>query len=613
MGRVASPPERPTLLFDGDCGFCRYWIGRWRGATGEAVEYVAWQQIPERFPEIPKDAFRHAVQLVEPDGTVTSGAEAVFRALAAAKGGGGPLRLYRTVPGVAPVTEGVYKVVASHRVFFSALTRWLWGGAPSPASFRSGARLFLLGLGLVYFVAFVSLGVQIRGLAGKEGIAPIAPWLDQVGAKIGWERFYYLPTLAWFADGDGALVGMCVAGAGVSLVLAAGIAPALSAAAAWILYLSLSHAVRLFLGFQWDTLLLEAGLLAVFLFPSGWRPTGWRAREPSPIVRFLLWWLLFRLMFGSGWAKLGGGDPVWRNLTAVAYHYMTQPIPTWTAWYMYQLPMWIQQASTFLMFVAELLLPVLIFAPRRLRHLAFWGLAGFQLVLIATGNFAFFNWLTICLCFPLVDEAGWPRFIRRRLGPGDAVPPRPGRLRWAGYTVAAAVVIVSGFAQAQRAFLLDTIPAPIEATLRWISPFRSLNVYGLFVDMTTSRPEISIEASMDGVTWAPYVFRWKPGDPSRRPAFVAPHQPRLDWQMWFAALGTCRRNPWLVAFMERLLEPSPEVEGLLESVPFGGRAPAKVRAVLWNYRFTSFEERARTGDWWERERKGLYCPVLSRR
>jgi hypothetical protein len=504
-------------------------------------------------------------------------------------------------------------MVAARRALVSSLTRLLWGRDAVAPSARIASRLFLAGLGLVYLIAFVSLGVQVQGLAGEHGILPIAPWLERAAAQTGWERYWIVPTLAWLDASDAALWGMCVAGASAGILLAAGIAPTLTGAACWILYLSLSHAVPLFLGFQWDTLLLEAGLIAVFLYPSGWRVTGWRTRQPARPALFLIRWLLFRLMLGSGLAKLGGGDPVWRDLTALAFHYETQPIPTWTAWLMHQLPLWAHKASTLVMFVVELALPWLIFAPRRPRHLAFTGLAGLQIVLLATGNFAFFNWLSLVLCLVLVEDAAWPAIVKRRLAPpgGESAPGLIGWGRRAGWLAAAVVAIVSGYHQAQRSFVIDEIPAPVRKVLGWISPLRSLNGYGLFVNMRTERPEITIEGTVDGEEWRPYAFRWKPGDPARRPPFVAPHQPRLDWQMWFAALGDCRRNPWVVALMRRILEGSPPVMGLLDGDPFEGRRPRSMRAVLWKYRFTDPATRAETGAWWVRERKGLYCLELN--
>ncbi len=624
--RVGTPPDRPTLIFDGDCGFCRYWIARWRRATGDLVEYVPYQEVAEQYPEIPVESFARSVQLILPDGGVTSGAEAVFGAMASLHGL--PLWIYRKVPLAARVAEAVYAFVAARRPLFSRVTRWLWGNGAAPPSFHVASRVFLVGLAATYLIAFASLAVQIKGLAGSNGVMPIAPYLRAVGERIGWERFYYLPTLAWIDASDASLLGMCIAGIAASLVLMAGLAPMASLFVLWALYLSASVAVRLFLNFQWDALLLETGLLAIILHASGWRLVAWRQRAPSRAVLFLLHWLLFRLMFGSGWAKIGGGDFVWRDLTAVAYHYETQPIPTWTAWYMHQLPLSFHKLSTAVMFAVEILLPFLIFTPRRPRMVAFWGLAGLQVLIAATGNFAFFNLLSLVLLVPLVEDASWPGFMRRWFGgnstashdtssaPASApAPPRPvasprGVSRWLVWPLTAAVFVTGGYLSARRAFLVETIPAPVVKLAEWVAPFRSLNAYGLFVNMTEERPEITIEGSHDGRTWVGWEFRWKPGDPRRAPPFVAPHQPRLDWQMWFAALGDCQRNPWVMDLMQRLKDGSPDVIALLERDPFTRERPLYVRAVLWDYRFTSTKERASDGSWWRRTPRGLYCPVL---
>jgi predicted DCC family thiol-disulfide oxidoreductase YuxK len=623
--RVAEPPSgRPVLVFDGDCGFCRWWIARWRRATAGKVEYAPYQEAAARFPEIPLEAFRRSVQLVEPDGRVTSGAEAVFRALAAAPGRGGPLWIYRQAPGAASAAEAFYRLVAANRPAFSKLTRWLWGAQLGPPEFFIARRALILCLAITYLIAFGSLWVQIGGLVGEDGILPAAPFLEAVRAQTGAGRYWTLPTIAWWTGAsEAALEGICAAGVAVALALAAGLAPPASLLVLWALYLSLMTVCRVFLRFQWDILLLEAGLLAIFLAPLRWRFDARRERPPSRVALFLARFLLFRLMLGSGIVKLASGDPVWWDLSALTVHYETQPLPTWTSWYVHQLPAWFHVASCAGMFAVELAVPFLILGPRRPRILAFWALVGLQATIAATGNYNFFNLLSAALCLPLLDDASWPGFIRRRFGGRDgggggeegAAPPRAARRcpLWAGVPVAAAAVIVGASVQAARAGWVRLQGGPVAALYGVISPFHSLNPYGLFADMTTERPEIVVEGSDDGTTWKPYEFRWKPGDPTRRPGFVQPHQPRLDWQMWFAALSTCRRTPWFVEFLGRLLQGSPEVLALLDHNPFPDRPPRQVRALLYEYRFTDLATRRATGAWWRRELKGLYCPVLTRR
>ena len=604
--RVAAPPARPLLLFDGDCGFCRRWILRWKALTGERVDYAPSQEAGSRFPEIPAEDFRRSVQLVLPDGSVLGGAEAVFASLSFAPRGGRLLSAYRRVPGFAALTEAIYRVIAGHRGAASALTTALWGKTVERPTYRISNALFLRLLGLCYLAAFVSLWVQVDGLIGANGVLPIAPLLDWVRAHAGGDRYWLLPTLSWISSSDAALHLQCAAGTGAALLLLAGLAPAWSAAAAWLLYLSLSVAGQTFLEFQWDFLLTETGLLAIFLAP----PSRWRLRSglSTPrLARFLLVWLLFRLMLSSGAVKLGSGDAAWRSLTALRVHYETQPLPPWTAWFVHQLPAAFQTLSCVFLFFVELAVPFLFFAPRRLRLFACGMTILLQILIAATGNYAFFNVLTISLAVLLLDDAAFPKRWRDAASSGAG---RGGWPRWILVPAAAILLAASAVPFLASVGLRGAIPGPLAAVYRAVEPLRSANGYGLFAVMTMERPEIVLEGSEDGASWKPYEFRWKPGDPRRRPRFVAPHQPRLDWQMWFAALGDYRANPWLVSTMARLREGSPQVLSLLAVNPFPAQPPRFVRAVLYDYRFTNAEERRRTGAWWQRELRGLYAPVL---
>jgi len=498
---------------------------------------------------------------------------------------------------------------------------------PTPSSsFRVAGALFVRALGVIYLIAFASLAVQVIGLAGRNGILPAGAFLDAVRAQVGPERYWDVPTLFWWTGaGDGMLRGACWAGAAIGAAVAAGFVPRIGLALAWLLYLSLATVCRTFLNFQWDALLLEAGFLALFLAPGGlWRPLA-AAPDPPRWALFLVRFLLFRLMFSSGVVKLASGDPVWSELRALDVHYMTQPIPTWTAWYAHQLPHLWQAMSTAIMFIIELVAPWFIFAPRRLRLAAGVALAVLQILIAATGNYAFFNLLTLTLCLPLVDDAVWPARLRGRLGaPAD---PEPAASVAAAAAMAAAwPARVRRIAVAMAVTLLVALPTAA-MTARWrlalpwpsivtnlaeaLQPLRIVNAYGLFAVMTPSRPEIIVEGSDDGSTWQAYEFRWKPGDVNRAPAFVAPHQPRLDWQMWFAALSDSRRQPWFQNFLVRLLQGSPEVLALLERNPFPDRPPRHVRAVLHDYRFTDLATRRATGAWWSREALRLYAPPAS--
>jgi lipase maturation factor 1 len=470
--------------------------------------------------------------------------------------------------------------------------------APSHARICS---VFLRALGAIHAIAFVSLAVQVDGLIGSHGILPAAEMLAAVKAQTDAARYWLLPTAFWLGASDAALRGVCWAGAALGGLLALGFAPALLLVVLWGLYLSLTTVGQVFLGYQWDGLLLETTLLAVFLAPRGWRP---RPREPAAPALWLLRFLLFRLMLASGLAKLASGDPTWRSLTALTFHYETQPLPTWLGWYAHQQPLWMQKVSCALMFGVELLVPWLALGPRRARLLAFVPLVGLQVLIAATGNYTFFNLLAIALCLLLLDDAvfGWPA--------ARAAPPARPWFRSARLA-GAAVLFLLALVPFLGSFARLPWPGPLVALYRAVAPFRSVNPYGLFAVMTTERPEIAMEGSSDGVEWRPYTFRYKPGDPRRAPAFVEPHQPRLDWQMWFAALGgRCERVPWFLHFVRRLKDGSPPVLGLLAGNPFPEGPPTQVRARLEDYRFTDREERRRTGDYWRIQDEGLFCPDL---
>jgi len=486
-------------------------------------------------------------------------------------------------------------------------------------------RAFLASLALVYAIAFVSLWVQIDGLAGSRGILPAQTFLDAVAQQLGAQRGWRVPTLAWLTGAsDTALHGLCAAGVVSSAALLVGFAPAFSAAACWLLYLSLYSICGDFLRFQWDILLLEAGFLAIFYAPPlavSPRSRAWSTPPSRPIV-LLLRLLIAKLMFLSGVAKLAGGDPTWRNLTALTYHYETTCLPTWTGWGMNQLPRWLHQLSAIGMFFVELIVPFAAFGPRRLRIFAAAAFAGLMFSIGATGNYGFFNLLSVVLCLPLLDDGIVPQRWRTsgwlaRIGIADDAQPaarvKASQRGWPrGVALALAVfVAVMTLVPLARAFRVAIpLPEALLETYELQSGFQLVNGYGLFAHMTTERPEIIVEGSRDGVHWKPYAFRWKPGDLMRRPGFVQPHMPRLDWQMWFAALGSYRSSGWFLAFCQRLLQGSPAVVDLLAANPFPDRPPKYLRATVYDYHFTSWTQWRETGAWWRRDQPRPYVPAL---
>jgi predicted DCC family thiol-disulfide oxidoreductase YuxK len=608
---VRDVPSKPLLLFDGNCHFCRRWIERWREMTGDAVEYAPFQEAAERFPEIPRKSFEQAVHFIATDGSVSRGAAAVFRSLGQSRGRRWLVWCYERLPGFAFITEGAYRFVAANRMIASFFTRLLWGADVRRPNYFAARQWFLRSLGGIYLIAFLSLWMQVDGLIGEQGILPVAAFLPAAREQLGADAWFLLPTLCWLNSSNAFLHFLCGAGAFVSVLLIAGLQPRLSLILLFVFYLSLTIAGQTFLSFQWDILLLETGFLAIFFAPFCWRLTVARERPISGIGHFLLKLLLFKLMLMSGVVKLTSGDDSWWNLTALDYHYWTQPLPTVIGWWSDQHPEWFKKFSVAFCLIVEIIGPVFIWAPRRLRHLAAGFLVFLQIAIAATGNYCFFNLLTIALCLLLFDD----RFLRME-GRAPARPMAASASRELRPPIAGIVVLVLTL-PINAMFLYSAIkpasewPRPIATLYSYVEPFRIVNGYGLFRVMTKSRPEIIVEGSADGSEWLAYEFRWKPGDLNQPPHWVAPHQPRLDWQMWFAALGTYRHNPWFVHFLESLLKNNPEVTRLLARNPFPTDPPRYVRATIYDYRFTTSSEHRATGAWWKREERGVYLPPIS--
>ena len=608
----------PILIYDGECGFCRLWVSRWRYWTQGRVADATSQESGAKFPEIAAEAFERSVQFVDSDGKVFEGAEGIFRSIAVgARWGRLPFWAYRNIGGVKAISEGCYRLVADNRRFFSRFTAWLWGDRVSPSTYQVGRWLFLKLLGACFFTAFVSFWSQLDGLIGSQGILPAQEYLSAVKANYPDNYWAVLPTLAWLGGGDAALHSMCALGAGASVLLMAGIAPIPILFLLWALYLSLGVVGQIFTGYQWDMLILETAVMGICVAPGGILPNRKSETAAPAWGIFLVHWLGFRLMLSSGWVKLASGDPHWWNLTALTFHYETTCLPNVFSWYAHQLPASIQRASTAAMFLIEIGLPFLFFAPRRLKIFAASATILFMAGIQATGNYTFFNLLTIAICamyfddhffFGLMSEKWKKKFA---ISPASTGAFRPGS--YVRAAVAAGILLISGGQFWRLAWGRSPwVSAQLE---RLASPFRSVNNYGLFAVMTTKRFEIVLEGSDDNETWKEYEFKWKPGDPHRAPGFAAPHQPRLDWQMWFAALSDFRspRNRWFLRFMLKLMEGSAPVAELLKTNPFPEKPPKHLRALYYQYTFTSLAQRRESGRWWNRELKGLYAPVLSRK
>jgi len=468
--------------------------------------------------------------------------------------------------------------------------------------------LFFRALSFIYFIAFFSLSFQILGLVGEGGILPASPFLHYVQDQIGWRRFFLVPTLFWFIPPtDPILYAGTFLGMFLAILLFFNIAPALVSLFLWSLYLSYVTVGQTFFNFQWDGLLLECGLLSMLSSPWKLHPGFMKLTFPPSWATFIFRWLLFRLMLLSGIVKLESHDPTWRALTALKYHYETEPLPTPLAWYFYHFPIWFHETTTFIVLFIELVVPFAIFLGRLGRTVSFILFSLLQLLIILTGNHAFFNWIALVLGFVLLEDS----FLKKILPFFAKSPPMPcpKLQKKLSFFLILPVFLISVL------LFLESFSFPYpQWTVKLLSSFsalRSINNYGAFAIMTTRRPEIIIEGSTDGIEWKEYPFCWKPDDPHKAPVFISPFHPRLDWQMWFAALSTPKENPWFASLLSCLLHGKKEVIKLFQANPFPFSPPKYVRALIYVYEYSSWSEKKEKGLWWNRTLYGLYFPPAS--
>ena len=470
--------------------------------------------------------------------------------------------------------------------------------------------VFLRLLGLVYLFAFLNAWFQWLPLLGAHGLLPARELLQDVGAKYGSALgFWKVPTLFWLGSSDAAFAWAAGIGLALSLVVVLGLANVPLTAALWLLYMSFVHVGQIFYGYGWEVLLLETGFLAIFVAPL-WRPWPFQAESPPPVeVMWLLRWLVFRLMIGAGLIKMRG-DPCWRDLTCMLYHYETQPIPNPLSLYLHHLPAWFHAIETAFNHFVELVVPFFVFGPRRARHVAGALIIVFQILLILSGNLSFLNWLTIAIAIGCFDDSLLrrvvPDLITRRV---DASP--------AGAEPSATRTIVARLLVALVALLsvnpVVNMLSPRQAMNASFDPFDLVNTYGAFGSVGRERNEIVLEGTDDDpanpvARWIAYELPCKPGDVARRPCVTSPYHRRLDWQMWFAAMSSASNEPWFIHLVAKLLEGDCGARSLLEPGPFEDHPPRSIRAQFYRYRLALPGEPV----WWHRELSGEYLPALSR-
>lgn len=456
--------------------------------------------------------------------------------------------------------------------------------------------LFQRGLGLIYFIAFLVAINQFRALVGEHGLLPVPLFVKQVG-------FADSPSLFFFVPKDWAFATAAWLGLAVSIAAMAGFTERFGAPLSmaswglmWLLYISFVNVGQTFYSFGWETMLLEAGFCAVFL--------GSSAIEPSIIINWVLRWMEFRVMFGAGLIKLRG-DPCWRELTCLDYHFETQPIPNPLSWFFFRLPRSVLHGGVAFNHFVELVVPFGYFLPQPIAGIAGGFTILFQAILMLSGNLSFLNLLTIVLALPMLDPR-WFKWLP------VTIPPLQEQARWFEYaTIGYAAVVV----------LLSIRPAINLFSSRQLmnasfEPLHLVNTYGAFGSVGRTRDEVIVEGTTsdtpsDYADWRPYSFKGKPGDPMRMPPQIAPYHLRLDWQMWFAAMSNYTEEPWFVNFVAKLLKGDPATLSLLRYNPFPAGPPKFIRARLYRYRFSTAEERKRTGAWWVRTLEGMWFPAVS--
>ena len=485
---------------------------------------------------------------------------------------------------------------------------------PTTSTFWLTRFLILRLLGFVYFFAFLSAAKQVLPLMGNDGLTPVPVWLHAVADALGsrFAGFLQFPSLFWIGAPDDALLALAWIGAGLSLIVLAGFANAPLLALLWALYMSYVHVGQEWYGYGWEIQLLETGFLAIFLCPL-LDPRPFPRRPPPRAVMWLLRWLIFRIMLGAGLIKLRG-DVCWRDLTCLDFHYLTQPIPNPLSRWFHFHPSLVHKAEVLYNHFVELVAGWLALAPDRWRRPRIAGgiaMLAFQVSLILSGNLSFLNYLTIVPILACFDDAFLGRFLPRRLTEAASRTAK-----------AATPSRAQNIAAVALAILVALLSVPV--VLNLVSPRQVMNTsfdrldlvntYGAFGTVGRERDEIVFEGTRDSIPddsahWSAYEFPAKPGDPMRRPALVAPFQPRLDWSIWFAAMATPAQYPWTLHFEWKLLHGDRGVMSLLANDPFPGAPPRWIRASFYRYEFAAPGDTSHA--WWKRQRLGDWLPPLS--
>ena len=561
------------MVWDGECHFCRLCADRFKSQKKVNIEFIPYQEIFNKYPKAPELDYKKSVVFFTKKDTY-KGAAAVF-SFYNEIGKKLPMWLYRKFKIFEKISESFYQFIANNRRLFQSIGQFFWGSNYLPDTYKISGWIYGRLLGFVGLIAFLSFWSQSDMLISSNGIVPFESDLRQIEGFItktntDISKWFARPTILWLSQTDLWLDMVLFIGALASLSLIIGLVPHMSILVSWICYLSISSVSEPFLNFQWDTLLLETYLLSIFFVPWKIFDDRKNIQNPSCIGKWLLWFLIIKLMVESGLVKFtffgSDGSNTWRELTALNYHYWTQPIPSWISWYVDKLPEFIDKISLIFTYCCELVIPFMILFPRKIRRVALFSLIIFQVLIIITGNYGFFNLLAIVICVTLIDDQLVGIYFNKWFKSG-----KEGKENLLQkIKLAFGLIILSCFIYTTLFFIdrdlkgnrpnvnqrYNDISSIGRNLIQAAQVTRSMNAYGLFRVMTVTRPEIYIEALSSDSIWHPILFNYKPVEPSDRPKFFFPHMPRIDWQIWFEALYFERLidNPFALSAYQRFLE-----------------------------------------------------------
>ncbi|MEK9656930.1 MAG: lipase maturation factor family protein [bacterium] len=601
--------RRPLLVYDGLCFFCCRCVSFVRRFISAKLYFEPYQSLKGVFDDDTEADFRRNLHIFTEDFKVYKGAAAVFYVISLADN---YLKflwyLYQKFSLFRFASEKFYEIVSRNRRIISRLYK-----RHSETSYFYVSRLFLQLLGLVYFVAFLSLLLEIKGLYGASGILPFDMLFKWYRFHFGAYNFLEIPSLFWFINSNTFLLLVCWVSLCLSLMLFLGFLPLFSSFFLWVFYLSFVSAGQVFLRFQWDVLLLEVGFLALFLAPFRLSLFSKYHIKPSRVLIFLFQFLLFRVVFCSGLVKLFSGDSSWLDFSALNYHFITQPLPTFFSWFFAYLPEWsLKLLCIFVLFI-ELLIPWFIFLPGRFKRIAFYFINMLMVGIIISGNYCFFNFLIMAMTLFLLEERHiifLYRFLRI-----DLITYKPHfifQVYWKKLLFLSFFLsfFLASFVLDFQRFVpfISTLSVPFQHIAK---RFYLINSYGLFSVMTKNRYELDIQATFDGVHWQSYIFNYKPNTVYDFPSFVIPFQPRLDWQMWFAALGEYDHTPWMSYFVMALFQQRRDVLSLLNlpQDPFLTRPPLAIRILRYRYTFSDWNK-LKDGLFWDKKFHDIYLEAV---